>query len=59
MYLLIYASLILKIFVLAEPSKSTGRWSSRCDSAVTNLSRIHEDSDLIPGPAQVKDPALP
>ena len=34
--------------------------SSRCGSAVTNLTAIHEDVGLIPGLAPwVKDPALP
>ena len=32
---------------------------SYCDSTVTNLTSIHEDTGLIPGPAQwVKDLAL-
>ena len=35
-------------------------WSSHCGSAEMNLTCIHEDVDLIPGPAQwVKDPVLP
>ena len=34
--------------------------SSCCGSAVMNLTSIHEDMGLIPGPAEwVKDPVLP
>ena len=35
-------------------------WSSCCGSAETNLTGIHEDAGLIPGPwfSCVKDPAL-
>ena len=42
------------------PIKKVKPWSSHCSSAVMNLTSIHEDAGLSPGPAQwVKDPALP
>ena len=35
-------------------------WNSHCGSVVMNLTSIHEDTGLIPGPTQwVKDPVLP
>ena len=41
-------------------SKVEKNGSSRCGLVVRNLTSIHENEGLIPGPTQwVKDPALP
>jgi len=46
-----------------KEKRSSSIWMSRsshCGSEIMNPTSIHEDSGLIPGPAQwVKDPALP
>ena len=48
----------LKILVVSKTDKALG--NSSHGSAETNLTRIHEDTSLIPGLAQwVKDLALP
>ena len=45
-------------YTVCKKSLKTDHRSSRCGSAVTNPTSIHEDMDLIPGPAEwVKDPA--
>ena len=42
-----------------QPYKEPNLLSSHCGSVVTNLTKIHEDADSIPGLAQcVKDVAL-
>ena len=46
---------------MAKPaSRTLETWSSCCGTAETNLTSIHEDSDLIPGlTLWIRDLALP
>ena len=45
---------IVSLFIISRD------WHSHCGSAETNLTRIHEDTGLIPGLSQcLKDPVLP
>ena len=52
--------LTVEFVVSLSMTTQNGIWSSRCGSAETNLTGIHEDAALIPGLAQLfKDPVLP
>ena len=45
---------------VSVPGVPVMAWSSHHSSVETNLTRIHEDTGLVPGLTQwVKDPALP
>ena len=56
----IYKQLIQINSQKKKKKKKPKNQSSRCDSAVMNLSSIHEDTGLIPGLNKwVKDLALP
>ena len=49
-----------KCYHVDEPWKQHAKGSSRCGSAETNLTSIHEDAGSIPGLTRwVKDPVLP
>ena len=49
-----------KVNIEQQQVNDVESWSSRCGSAVINLTSIDEDACSIPGPTKwVKDPVLP